>query len=415
MADPSMNPANPSPFDRDTAYLNQTLKHERMELALDDSVSLQTLGLIIVRAWLAAIIPLVVFGILGAIMLFGAADSGGDISGASLMLSLALFCSGAAFWLVLLLSKITEPIGEWRVLLTERWQYAESYHRMIAAALYQRAIPIELRHRRVKLNTLGQPIKHTIVLCEGDYQAYVTVFPYGTSLYLGWQMWRRRSGAQLIGRALVDRFTAGNIVTAMLRTDRPRAMREAVHLACREAVYKQLTQDRWNLALQVDVGELVEENELLMPHQPPSPVLPPPAQPPTPAPAPMPGPAPAPMPGPAPAPTPAQRGPAAQEPGLQAPAPISEPEHSADRTPAAAPPSATPTATSSAPPSATPSAESYGQASPDPVPAEQAVPADQASSDPPSETVPAQSVPAQSVPAPSETVPAPSPAAHRTP
>jgi hypothetical protein len=322
MPDPSTTLSNPSPFDKDAAYLNQTLRHERMELALDDSVSLQAIGFIILRAWLAAVIPGALFGVIGLIMLFNAASGsvdgggefgdggggGGGYGGAGWMLGLAFFGSAATFWLVLLLSKITEPIGEWRVLLTERWQYAESYHRMIAAALYQRAIPIALQNKRVRLNTQGQPIKHTIVLAEGDYQAYVTVFPYGTSLYVGWQMWRRRSGAQLIGRAVTDRFTAANIVTAMLRTDRPRAMREAVHLACREAVYKEVTPDRWDLATKVDLGDLVEESALLMPHQLRSPVVPPvaPAGPAVPA-----GPV-------APAPIPEQQ--AAAEPPAPAPA-----------------------------------------------------------------------------------------------
>jgi hypothetical protein len=287
MPDPSTTATNPSPFDKDAAYLNQTLRHERMELALDDSVSLQAIGFIIVRAWLASIIPAALFGIIGLVLLFQEAGSSGDVGefgegggggglgGAAWMLGLAFFGGGATFWLVLLLSKVTEPIGEWRVLLADRWQYAESYHRMISAALYQRAIPIALQHRRVRLNAQGQPIKHTVVLAEGDYQAYVTVFPYGTSLYVGWQMWRRRNGAQLISRALVDRFTAANVVTAMLRTDRPRAMREAVHLACREAVYMAVTPERWDLAQKVDLGELVEESALLLPHQVRSPVLPP--------------------------------------------------------------------------------------------------------------------------------------------
>jgi hypothetical protein len=291
---PQSPPSNaaPSPFDTDAAYLQQTLRHERMEQALDDSVPLHTIGLIIVRAWLAAIIPAAVFGVLGAIMLFSAAGGGGDFSGASLMLNLAVFSGGAVFWLVLLMAKVTEPIGEWRVLLADRWNHAESYHRMIAAALYRRAIPLRLWHKRVVLNAAGRPVKHTIVLTEGDYQAYVTVFPYGTSLYVGWQMWRRRNGAQLIGRALVDRFSAANIVTTMLRTDRPRAMREAVHLACREAVYQPVSAEQWDLAMQVDLGELVDESVLLMPQQQ-SPVIP--AQ-------------------PAPAPSPAQPAPTSPQP-----------------------------------------------------------------------------------------------------
>ena len=102
-------------------------------------------------------------------------------------------------------------------------------------------LPITPQLRSIQLNTQGRPVKHTIVLSENEYQAYVTVFPYGTSLYVGWQMWRRRSGPRLVKRALVDRVTAVNLVTTMLRTDRARAVREAVHLACREAVYRPRT------------------------------------------------------------------------------------------------------------------------------------------------------------------------------
>jgi hypothetical protein len=46
----SLDPAGPSPFDADAVYLQQTLRHEPMELALDDSVSLRTLGILLLRA-----------------------------------------------------------------------------------------------------------------------------------------------------------------------------------------------------------------------------------------------------------------------------------------------------------------------------------------------------------------------------
>jgi len=113
-----------------------------------------------------------------------------------------LIVSAIVFLGVLLGSKVTEPIGEWRALLANRGGQSEGYYRMITAVLERRRLPIKPQLRRIELNGEGRPVKHTIVLSENEYQTYVTVFPYGTSLYVGWQMWRRRSGAQLFKRAL---------------------------------------------------------------------------------------------------------------------------------------------------------------------------------------------------------------------
>jgi hypothetical protein len=257
---------SPSPFDADTIYLQKTLRHEPMELALDDSVAPRTLVILLVRAFLAWGIVFVVFDIFGA---YQAAHGGGE----------ALFIVGSVasivvFWVVLLATKVTEPIGEWRTLLADRGGQSESYYRMVAAVLQRRELPIGLEFRSIRLHMRGRPVKHTIVLAENEYQTYVTVFPYGTSLYVGWQMWRRRSGAQLIKRALVDRVTAANLVTAMLRTDRARAVREAVHLACREAVYATPDEGLWAEAQQLRLPQVEEESALLMPQQPASPDLP---------------------------------------------------------------------------------------------------------------------------------------------
>lgn len=263
----SLESAGPSPFDADTVYLEKTLRHEPMELALDDSVSLRTLAIVLVRAYLAGAIVFVVLGIFGA---FEAAHGGG-----SALLYVASTASFVVFWVVLLGSKVTEPIGEWRALLADRAGHSESYYRVITAVLQRRELPITPQLRSIKLTTRGGPVKHTIVLSENEYQAYVTVFPYGTSLYVGWQMWRRRSGAQLIRRALIDRVTAANLVTAMLRTDRARAVREAVHLACREALYATPDEGLWAQAQQLRLPSIEQEAALLQ--QPASPALPPPS------------------------------------------------------------------------------------------------------------------------------------------
>jgi len=259
----------PAPFDADTVYLEKTLRHEPMELALDDSVSLRTLGILLIRAWLAWVVVFVVFAFFGGLE----ADHGGGPA----LLYVGFVLSVVVFWVVLLVSKVTEPIGEWRTLLADRAGQAEPYYRMITAVLERRELPITPQLRSIQLNTQGRPVKHTIVLSENEYQAYVTVFPYGTSLYAGWQMWRRRSGAQLIKRALIDRVTAASLVTAMLRTDRARAVREAVHLACREAVYATPDEALWAQAQQLRLPKVEQESALLMPQHPASPALPPPS------------------------------------------------------------------------------------------------------------------------------------------
>jgi hypothetical protein len=263
----SLESAGPSPFDVDAVYLQKTLRHEPMELALDDSVSLRTLVIMALRAYLAWGIVFIVLGIFGIVTLKN--------SGSPTVLIVALIASIVVFWVVLLGSRVTEPIGEWRTLLADRAGQSETYYRTITAVLQRRELPIAPRLRRIELSTQGRPVKHTIVLSENEYQAYVTVFPYGTSLYVGWQMWRRRSGAQLIKRALVDRVTAASLVTAMLRTDRARAVREAVHLACREAVYAPVNESLRAQAEQLLLPPVEQEAALLLPQQPASPALPP--------------------------------------------------------------------------------------------------------------------------------------------
>ena len=50
------------------SILQKTLRHEPMELALDDSVSLRTLGIMLVRAWLAWVFVFIVFAIFGGLV-----------------------------------------------------------------------------------------------------------------------------------------------------------------------------------------------------------------------------------------------------------------------------------------------------------------------------------------------------------
>jgi hypothetical protein len=263
----SLEPVSPSQSDADSVYLSKTLRHEPMELALDDSVSLRTLGIMLVRAYLFSGI---VFFLLGIFGIYSAVNGGGGT-----FLIIAFVVGIITFWIVLLATKTTEPIGEWRALLTDRAGQAGAYYNTIRAVIERRQLPIaNPQYRQTELAVPGRPVKHTIVLAESEYQTYVTVFPYGTSLYVGWQMWRQRAGGQLIKRALVDRASGANLVIAMQRTDRARAVREAVHLACREAVYAAVDQETQAYAQQLRLPDAEQESALALPHTA-SPALPP--------------------------------------------------------------------------------------------------------------------------------------------
>lgn len=302
--------------DVDSVYLEKTLRHEPMELSLGDTVSLKALAYLAIRSWVASVLFFTVFVILWILTggLSSTADStfngggGGDTS----LLSVGIVGSGILFWVVLLFSKMQEPIGEWRVLLADRWEYSSSVYSAVAGVLAARSLPIRPTARRIYADPASRQVKNVLELKEGQYSAYVTVFPYGSSLYLGWMMWRRRSGAVLIGRLLADMvgsmFGTVDAVRVMLRTDRPRAMREAVHAACREGIYSAVRQEMVADSFGFPAGlPPIEAFELApaaspavpaMPHggapvpaaPPPSPAVPPqgPAVPPPPA-APVPG------------------------------------------------------------------------------------------------------------------------------
>ena len=229
------------PSVEDIAYRTQTLKFTGMELALDESVSFMTLF----RLWLYAavaggLVYLAVF-LLALLSLLGSASS----DSSNLSMSQGLFGFGSVlgfivFWAVLLLIKIQEPVAEWKVLIEGKAAAAESSYAAIYQSLARRRIPVGVSARRIRSDLVAESVNNRLIITERSYVAYVSVFAFGTSLYVGWTMWRDRRGFALIGQFLKDLVGAmlgrTGIINQMLRTERVRAMREAVHSAVREGV-----------------------------------------------------------------------------------------------------------------------------------------------------------------------------------
>jgi hypothetical protein len=233
--------------DVDSIYLEKTLRHEPIEPSLGDTDSLRALTSLAIRAGFASAILLTLFVTLWIVTggLSSVANPAGP--GNTGLLAVALISSFAVFWLALLVARTQEPVGEWRVLLADRWEYSNSVYSAVAGVLAARALPVRPTARRISADPGSRQVKNFLELRDGQYAAYVTVFSYGSSLYLGWMMWRRRSGAALLGRLLADLVApmlgAADPARTMINTDRPRALREAVHAACREGVYSAVRQE----------------------------------------------------------------------------------------------------------------------------------------------------------------------------
>ncbi|MET0415978.1 MAG: adhesin [Actinoplanes sp.] len=234
--------ASTGPADDDIAYRTQNLRYTGMELALDESVSFRTMFRLWLFAALAGGLVYMVFFLLALLSLIGGASSGstaglGLFSG---MFGFGLLLSFGVFWVVLLLVKIQEPVAEWKTLIDGKAAAAESSYAAIYQSLARRRIPVGVSARRIRSDMMAEAVNNRLIITERSYVAYVSVFAFGTSLYVGWTMWRDRRGYSLIGQFVKDLVGSmlgrTGIINQMLRTERVRATREAVHSAVREGV-----------------------------------------------------------------------------------------------------------------------------------------------------------------------------------
>lgn len=234
------------PSGGDTAYRTQSLKFIPMETSLDESVPLRALFDLWLRAAVISISAWLVFFLIWFVAIVNSLNtsrlsSDDDASGAAKLFTVGMFLAIALFWVLLLLPQIEEPIAEWRVLLEGKAEAAGSAYAAIYGSLARRRIPVDAAAVRIRSDVFSREVvNNRLLISERSYVVYVTVFPYGTSLYVGWTMFRNRRGAVLIGIFLKD--FVGSVVgrtgldSQMLRTEKVRAMREAVHSAVREGV-----------------------------------------------------------------------------------------------------------------------------------------------------------------------------------
>ncbi|MBM7773868.1 hypothetical protein JOD54_004072 [Actinokineospora baliensis] len=223
--------------DDDEAYLRERLRHEPTDLLLADTVSTDILAAV----WRRSIkLTLGIFFVFLVIQIahgqnFGVSLSRrGDDDFTFLLVGLVLgVFAFIVTWLVFLTSERQEAISEWYTLLPGKSAAADSVYSHVAGSLRDRQMPVT-NYIASRTPTAYGATGNSLVLVDGYHYVYVSVFSYGTSLYLGWAMWRIRKGSALIRTAKV---TDANSVALVLGLERLKAMREAVHAVCREALH----------------------------------------------------------------------------------------------------------------------------------------------------------------------------------
>jgi hypothetical protein len=216
----------PENTDGDAAYLEKTLRHAPTDLLLDASADRE-----LVRATWSRLVKVFLGINLVATVLSFANDGDGFVGGFFLSI---IVCT--AYWLVFLSREKSDAISEWCTLLAGRAKAADSVYSHIVGALRDRQLPIQHRIVRRTLTEFGAR-GNRLVLVQDTYFVYVTVFSYGTSLYLGWTMWRVRKGRDLVRQYDHAQRHGHDPIRAILHLEQLKAMREAVHAVCREALH----------------------------------------------------------------------------------------------------------------------------------------------------------------------------------
>lgn len=227
--------------DNRAAYLDKPQRPEALDLAFEENVSVSAIGVVITKAVLVAHVvtlpPLMVILVQWL--------TGDDISMALTFGTVAL--AMCAYSAVLFCSRITEPVAEWRVLLDERRHRAADVFQQISVTLQDLHSTPPVSAQSVRPES-GQDVNYRLRLTEGRYQAYVTVFSHGSALYVGWTMWSSRRGYVLLGQ-----FFGGILASfqgqdaderRVIRAERPRAMVEAVQLACLQGLSAAAVENR---------------------------------------------------------------------------------------------------------------------------------------------------------------------------
>jgi len=226
-------------------YLGQRLQYTEGAETFDAGEALhrQTMAQLKIHAILSGIVFLV--GLVAAGIAYW-------IGGKALVTLLILVL--VAFTILLLVAPLVRrqnfAVSEWKMLIDGKGGSADGVYDHIAAGLVARQTPVQ--YRAVNLPDIWW--RGYLQVRMGAYSAFVTCFPFGQDLYIGWTVWwsmswlgYRRSDPNrgLVALVLLPWRIVADMLTGRASTyelsyvhqyDEAKALRECVHAVTRQGV-----------------------------------------------------------------------------------------------------------------------------------------------------------------------------------
>jgi hypothetical protein len=139
------------------------------------------------------------------------------------------------FWLL----PVPALLGQWSRLLSFQAPAAQTALDRIREELYRHATPNEKLGLR-PISPPGEGRRNYLELRRGYFAGYISCFPHGHDLYIGWTYWIRISPLRVLlmrfGRKVQDYTGRGNDMYQTLRFEPARATIAAIHTCTLEGV-----------------------------------------------------------------------------------------------------------------------------------------------------------------------------------
>jgi zinc-ribbon domain len=145
----------------------------------------------------------------------------------------------AAFFIAYLVLPVPALLSQWSRLLGLRAEVAGAAFEYIRQAVHRHATPYDSFQTRTLLPP-GEGVRRYLELRRGVFACYISCFPHGRDLYIGWSFWIYMSPFRVltmkIGRQIQDWSGRGNDMYQTLRYESTRATVGAVHTCMLEGI-----------------------------------------------------------------------------------------------------------------------------------------------------------------------------------
>jgi hypothetical protein len=185
----------------------------------------------IVRHW-AAVFCIFAIGAAGIVVF-------GKIVGSVKLAGVLIFFWFLAMGIVAWWFPVWASISEWKFMVDGKAAAAAAAFQHITWVFEQRRSPVD----RMKIHRLsfgGGQSREYLYVQDGVFRVFISCFPYGQDLYVGWTMWWRLSAVRWFWTYVTRFYQAftlrGSELHLVHRYDSAKALREAVHGAAREGL-----------------------------------------------------------------------------------------------------------------------------------------------------------------------------------